>query len=62
MKRGLKASVSLAKGTILKREHINVLRPCQQNTVPADKLSEVLGKTLSVDIKANKPIKFEDFG
>ena len=61
MKRGLKASVSLTKGTILKREHINVLRPCQENTVPADKLNEVLGKTLSVDIKENKPIKFEDF-
>tara|TARA_B100002051_G_scaffold222082_1_gene216247 strand:+ start:17 stop:1072 length:1056 start_codon:yes stop_codon:yes gene_type:complete len=60
MKRGLKASVSLTKGTVLKREHINVLRPCQEDTVPADKLSEVIGKTISVDIEINKPIKIED--
>jgi N-acetylneuraminate synthase len=61
MKRGLKAKISVAKGTILKREHINVLRPCQENTVPADKLNEVLGKTLSIDLEINKPIKFEYF-
>ena len=60
MKRGLKAKVYLAKGTILKREHLNILRPCQENTVPADKLKEVLGKTISTDIEVNKPIRFED--
>ena len=59
MKRGLKASVSLTKGTVLKREHINVLRPCQEDTVPADKLSEVIVNNF-VDIEINKPIKIED--
>lgn len=59
MKRGLKAKIPLTKGSILKREHINILRPCQENTIPADKLNEVLGRTLVTDIEVNKPIKFE---
>ena len=57
MKRGIKSKTNLKKGTILKREHIHVLRPCNDDDISADKLEEVIGKTIKVDLEKNEPIK-----
>jgi len=57
MKRGIKSSTKLKKGTKLLRKHLKVLRPCLPEDIPADKLKNIIGKKIKVNISANKAIK-----
>ncbi len=57
MKRGIKSSVKLKRGTRLSRKHLKLLRPCLPNDIPADKLKNVIGKKIKINLNANMAIK-----
>ena len=57
MKRGIKSKINIKKGTVLTREHLLVLRPCQEDDVSADKLKKIIGKKIKVDLDKNEPLK-----
>ncbi len=57
MKRGVKSKVDLKKGTILQRKHLTVLRPCNKDDISADQLKKIIGKSIKVNLKKNKPLK-----
>ena len=57
MKRGIKSSTKLNKGTKLLRKHLRILRPCSGDDVPADKLKWIIGKKIKTNLEANRAIK-----
>ena len=59
-RRGLRASRSISSGTLLKREDITVLRPCNGETIPANKLNEVRGREVAHDIEEGVEILWTD--
>ena len=60
MKRGIRASSNLKAGSILKRKDLKVLRPCEKDTLPANKLNYVVGKILKKNLIKDDPIKLND--
>ena len=47
-RRGIRAAVPIAKGHIIKRQDISVLRPCPKEALGAEQISKIVG-TLAVD-------------
>ncbi len=58
MKRGIKTKYKISKGTILKREDLVVLRPCEETNIPADKISSIIGKKVLADLEKDEPILY----
>ena len=50
-RRALRAASDLAAGTILEERHLEALRPCPEGAVSPDRLGDVLGKPLKIDLK-----------
>lgn len=56
-RRSIRANHDLRAGQILTREMLTVLRPAPPGSLGPDRISELIGKTLSVDISADEPIQ-----
>ena len=50
----------LQKGTILKRENIEALRPCPSNAINPNSLNEVIGKKLRYDLNKGEYLQWKD--
>jgi sialic acid synthase SpsE len=59
-RRGLRASRPISKGSCLTREDITVLRPVYGDTVPANKLNQILGIEVAKDIEEGVEILWTD--
>ena len=59
-RRSIRAATSLNKGTILKREHLEVLRPCPIDGLPPYELDNLLGKEIKIDIEYGDNIRWTD--
>jgi sialic acid synthase SpsE len=46
----------LPAGTVLSAEHLNFLRPCPADALPPYRITQVIGKTLSVNGVAGQHI------
>lgn len=57
-RRALHATRHLRQGDKLKREDFEFLRPCPSDAIPANRASEVLGKSLKTSVNANETIKW----
>ena len=54
-RRAIRAAKNIPKGTIIKREHLVVLRPCPKDGILPNKLNKVLGK------KTKENLKYHDY-
>lgn len=59
-RRSLRMVRDLAKGNIIKRTELDVLRPCPSDAITPDKLPLVLGKALRRNKNAGEYLKWED--
>ncbi len=57
-RRAIRASIDIPKGTILKREHMVVLRPCPADGLPPYNMSHIVGKRIRQDIKAGEHLRW----
>jgi len=60
MKRGIRAAVDLNCGDVIERQDIALLRPCEEKTLGANKLVDVLGKRLISDVKKGEGLSLDD--
>lgn len=59
-RRSLRLKNDLQKGTILKRENIEALRPCPSNAINPNSLNEVIGKKLRYDLNKGEYLQWKD--
>jgi len=59
-RRAIRAASYLVSGTILRREHIALLRPCPEDGLPPYRIDELIGKQLRHDIKAGEHLRWID--
>jgi len=59
-RRALRAVTSLAAGTILSESHLEALRPCPGDAVTPDRLDEVLGRRIKVDLPQGKELTWRN--
>ena len=59
-RRAIRTSVNLAAGSILKREHLAVLRPCPLDGIPPYKIDDCIGKRLRRDICTGDHLRWTD--
>lgn len=58
-RRALRLKLDLKKGTILKKNHLESLRPCNKGDCSPMDLKKVIGKKIKVSLKAGTAIKWE---
>ena len=56
--KSLALTTTLAKGTVLKKEHITTKKP--GSGIPIDQISKIIGRTLARDVAHNRLIRWED--
>lgn len=61
MKRGLRASKDLHAGTTITRQDIELLRPCETETLKADKLNTIIGGKLKINMNKGEGFKLTNF-
>lgn len=59
-RRGIYLKHSLSPQTVIKREDIDILRPCLPNMVPANAINDVIGKTYISKKESGVPLLWED--
>lgn len=59
-RRGIRAKIDLAAGTIIKREHLTFLRPCPLDGIPPYQLIACIGKKITRDITAGEHLRWND--
>lgn len=57
-RRAIRAAINLKAGTILKREHMEVLRPCPIDGLPPYRINELLGKKVRREINAGEHLRW----
>tara|TARA_B100000989_G_scaffold298560_1_gene288441 strand:- start:672 stop:1733 length:1062 start_codon:yes stop_codon:yes gene_type:complete len=60
MKRSIRAKYNLNSGTTIRRKDLVVLRPCEKNSLSANYLEDIIGKTLLKDVKKGISLKRKD--
>ena len=60
-RRGLRYSIDLAKGSTITSSHLFPLRPLAGNGLPPYKMSELLGKRINRDVKADEAVIMSHF-
>lgn len=61
-RRAIRLAASLPEGTLIQREHLDVLRPCPSDGLPPYLIDTVVGKKLRHDMKYGEHIKWSDLG
>lgn len=59
-RRSIRAVADLGAGVTLRREHLEVLRPCPMDGLPPYRINEVVGKTLRRPVAAGAHLKWID--
>jgi sialic acid synthase SpsE len=59
-RRSIRATRDLEVGTILIRDHLEVLRPCPIDGLPPHHLHELIGKKIRQEVKAGEQLKWID--
>lgn len=59
-RRAIRAATDLAVGTILTRNHLEVLRPCPADGLPPYCLDEVIGKKIRYEVKAGEHLRWKN--
>ncbi len=59
-RRSIRLSTSLVAGSILAREHMDVLRPCPPNAISPRHIEELIGKRLKRDMVSGESVKWND--
>jgi len=59
-RRAIRTVSDLAKGTIITKEHLTVLRPCPVDGLPPFELDKVIGKVLDRDVNKGEHLKWTD--
>ena len=59
-RRSIRSKINLEKGKILKREHMEFLRPCPKNGINPYEFEKLISKKLKKSIKQGDIIKWED--
>ena len=52
-RRGIWVKKNVNRGTILKKEHIEILRPCPKNSISPFEINKYLGRKVKRDLKPN---------
>jgi N-acetylneuraminate synthase len=60
-RRSLRVKKDLPQGTILTREDLTILRPCSQEAISPDEISQVLGRQLVRNLNSGEHLKWNDF-
>jgi sialic acid synthase SpsE len=61
-RRAIRAETDLPAGTMLKRHHMAVLRPCPEDGIPPYRLDELIGKQLQEDVKKGEHYRWINIG
>lgn len=59
-RRSICASSELVAGTIIRREHLTVLRPCPNDSISPYRINELIGKKILQDIKAGEHLRWKN--
>lgn len=59
-RRSIRAASSLTAGTVLTREHLEVLRPCPTDAIPPYDLARVVGSRVRRDLAAGQHLTWSD--
>lgn len=59
-RRSIRLASDFSAGTVIQREHLEVLRPCPKDGLPPYLMNEVIGKSLRHDMKHGEYIKWID--
>ncbi len=62
MKRGIRAATDLKSGDVISREDLELLRPCEEDTLKADQLNLVIGKRLVLNVQKGQGISIDHIG
>ena len=62
MKRGIRAASDLKSGNVISREDLELLRPCEEETLKADQLDIVVGRKLVADVQKGQGLTASDLG
>ena len=60
MKRSIRARQDIPAGTVITREMIEVLRPCEEGDLKASQISIVVGRIAKTDMKHGDALHFAD--
>lgn len=59
-RRSIRLAQDLPEGTVLTRDHINVLRPCPKDALQPYQINEIIGKRLRRELKSGDHLKWGD--
>ncbi len=59
-RRSIRVNKEIKKNYVLKREDLNVLRPCPKNSIDPRNIKKVIGKKVNKDISKNEILRWED--
>lgn len=59
-RRSIRATTDLAVGTILSRNHLEVLRPCPADALPPYYLDELIGMKIRYEVKAGEHLRWKN--
>tara|TARA_B100000886_G_scaffold322402_1_gene265378 strand:- start:212 stop:736 length:525 start_codon:yes stop_codon:yes gene_type:complete len=59
-RRGIRSKQLIQKGEIVKEEHLNYLRPCDDDCIPPSQKNKILGKKAKKNIEKDDPINLKN--
>ena len=59
-RRSIRVNKEIKKNYVLKREDLNVLRPCPKNSIDPRNIKKVIGKKVNKDISKDEILRWED--
>ena len=59
-RRSIRVNKEIKKNYVLKREDLNVLRPCPKNSIDPRNIKKVIGKKVNKDITKDEILRWED--
>ena len=59
-RRSIRVKKNIAKNSILKRDDLEILRPCPRGSIPPSEIANVIGKRISRDIQNGEHLCWED--
>ncbi|MEI6454326.1 MAG: N-acetylneuraminate synthase family protein [Actinomycetes bacterium] len=59
-RRCVRMMLDLSAGTVLEREHVTVLRPAPDDSIPANMVTDIVGSVLQRDVVAGEYLKWAD--
>lgn len=59
-RRAIRMVSGLVKGTVIQKEHLEVLRPCPVDALPPYMMDNVIGRTLRRDVRHGEHLKWTD--